>query len=145
MSGYAVIRRAIVVAGILSAMGSVAAAPLVPATSSMRSTAVADSTQIRRRGHGGGGAGLAAGLATGLVACSPRRVIMKSHTPTIIMVTTLQDMSDRSATARPAGRPIAFHVIVRSIPSVEYIWDATADGTIVVSSSRSLQEILNDN
>jgi hypothetical protein len=68
MRGHAAIRRAIVAAGILStagSMGSVAAAPLVPATSSMRSTDV--STQVRWRGHGGGGAGLAAGLATGLI------------------------------------------------------------------------------
>jgi BA14K-like protein len=70
MSGLAVIRSAIVATGILStvgSMGSVAAAPLVPATSSMRSTDVADFTQVRWRGHGGGGAGLAAGLATGLI------------------------------------------------------------------------------
>jgi hypothetical protein len=70
MSGHAIIRSAIVAAGILSIMGSVGsvtAAPLVPATSSMRSTAVDNSTQVRWRGHGGGGAGLAAGLMTGLI------------------------------------------------------------------------------
>ena len=70
MSGLAAIRSAVVAVGILStvdSMGSVAAAPPVPATSSMRSTDVADSTQVRWRGYGSGGAGLAAGLATGLI------------------------------------------------------------------------------
>jgi BA14K-like protein len=67
MSGFAVIRSAIVAAGILSTVGSVAVAAPIPPISSMRSTDVANSTQARWRGHGAGGAGLAAGLATGLI------------------------------------------------------------------------------
>jgi hypothetical protein len=70
MRGLAVIRSAIVAAGMLgtvASIGPVAAAPLAPATGSMRSTAVEAFTQVHWRGHGGGGAGLAAGLATGLI------------------------------------------------------------------------------
>jgi BA14K-like protein len=69
MSGFATIRKAIVAAGILSVVGSinpVAAAPLVPATAPLASTDLAGATQIRWR-HGGGGAGVAAGLMTGLI------------------------------------------------------------------------------
>jgi hypothetical protein len=70
MRGFAVIRSAIVAAGILIAAGSmspVAAAPLVPATTPIRSADLAAATQVRWRGHGGGGAAIAAGLMTGLI------------------------------------------------------------------------------
>jgi hypothetical protein len=62
------IRGAIVAVGILSSAGlmnSVAAAPLVLATSSVEPTGLAVATPVHWRGHGGGG--LAAGLMTGLI------------------------------------------------------------------------------
>jgi hypothetical protein len=70
MSGPAAIRSAIVAAGILCTAGlinSVAAAPLIPGTISVASTGSAETMQVRWRGHGGGGAGLATGLMTGLI------------------------------------------------------------------------------
>jgi BA14K-like protein len=70
MSGPAAIRSAIVAAGILCTAGlinSVAAAPLIPGTISVASTGIAETMQVRWRGHGGGGAGLETGLMTGLI------------------------------------------------------------------------------
>jgi len=68
MSIHITIRGAIVAVGILSSAGlmnSVAAAPLVLATSSVEPTGLAVATPVHWRGHGGGG--LAAGLMTGLI------------------------------------------------------------------------------
>ena len=47
--------------------GVVSAAPLVPAAISTMSGSVTDATPVRWRGYHGGGAGLAAGLTTGLI------------------------------------------------------------------------------
>jgi hypothetical protein len=58
-----------------------------------------------------------------------------SHIPTTLGI-TLHDTSSGSATARRAGRLIAFHVTVPSILSVEPIWVVTAAGIIVDSDSR---------
>jgi hypothetical protein len=70
MSRLSVIRSAIVAVAILSLAGWMSparAAPLVPATALMTSADLAVVTPVRWRGHGGGGAALAAGLATGLI------------------------------------------------------------------------------
>jgi hypothetical protein len=70
MGGLAAIRSTIVAVGVLSMVGSmspVAATPLAPGTASMTSNNLAATTQVRWRGHGGGGGALAAGLATGLI------------------------------------------------------------------------------
>jgi hypothetical protein len=45
----------------------VTAAPLIPATMSVVSAGFTDATLVRWRGHHGGGSGLAAALATGLI------------------------------------------------------------------------------
>jgi hypothetical protein len=62
-------KPAIVAAGvlvILGLMGSAAVgAPLLSATA-LTSVGHVDTTQVRWRGHGGGGAGVAAGLMTGV-------------------------------------------------------------------------------
>ena len=130
MNVFGKIRFAAVGAIIVGMTGSsVTAAPLIPATISMASAGITDVTPVRWRGHGSGGAGLAAGLATGLIIggllAAPR--YYDEPYPYYDDGYYARDMSDRSVTAHRVGRLIAFHAIVRSIPSAEHIWVTMVD------------------
>jgi hypothetical protein len=63
-------KHAIVAAGVLAIVGLMSSAGLGAPLSAMAgpsSAGAADTMQVRWRGHGGGGAGVAAGLMTGLI------------------------------------------------------------------------------
>jgi hypothetical protein len=123
-------RIAVGAIAVLVAAGSVVtAAPLVPVTMSMGATAITDVTPVQWRGRDGG-AGVAAGLATGPIMGGQR-----SYEPfRPILTITRRDTADPSDMAVLTDRLIAFHAIGNSIRSAERIKVATATATIAGSS-----------
>ena len=123
---------------VLLAGGTVSAAPLLPAIISTMSRTVPDAAPVRWRGHHGGGAGVAVGLAAGLIFGGLLAAPQYYDEPyPYYGYYTHRDTSGRSATARRAGRPIVSHAIALSILSVEHIWVVTVVG--IIADSREFQ------
>jgi hypothetical protein len=149
VSGPTAIRSAIVAAGILCTAGlinSVAAAPLIPGTISVASTGIAETMQVRWRGHGGGGAGLATGLMTGLIigglAAAPHyyEEPYPYYHPYYGGYYAPRYIGPIGYGARLGGLS-PFTATVRLIPSAEHIWVTTVAGTIVDSSENFARDI----